>query len=203
MGKLLIASQNHGKIAEIKALLAGELMELVTPDEIGISLTVEENGQSYRQNAAIKAKAYSHAAGLISLADDTGLEVDALDGQPGIRSARFSPQPGATDADRRVYLRQQLAAHPRPWQARFRCVVAIASPPDSVFYTEGLCEGEIIPEERGEHGFGYDPIFWLPHLHHTMAELDMLHKNQISHRAHAVREAIPLLRELLKISKIS
>ena len=203
MGKLLIASQNRGKIAEIKALLANELLELVTPDEAGISLTVEENGQSYRQNAAIKAKAYTHAVGLISLADDSGLEVDALGGQPGILSARFSPQPGATDADRRVYLLQQLAGYPRPWQARFRCAVAIARPPDTVFYTEGLCEGEIIPDEIGEGGFGYDPIFWLPHLHHTMAELDMHHKNQISHRAHAVRVAVPLLRELLNNSKKS
>jgi XTP/dITP diphosphohydrolase len=203
MGTLLIASQNRGKIAEIKALLAGELLELVTADEVGISLTVEENGQSYHQNAAIKAKAYTHAAGLVSLADDSGLEVDALGGQPGIRSARFSPQPGATDADRRFHLLQQLATHPRPWQARFRCVVAIACPPDSVFYTEGLCEGEIIPDEHGEGGFGYDPIFWLPYLHQTMAELDMLHKNQISHRAHAVRKAIPLLRELLNNPKKS
>ncbi len=203
MSKLLIASQNHGKIAEIKALLAGELLELVTPWDIGLALSVEESGQSYRQNAALKSKAYTHASGLISLADDSGLEVNALAGQPGIRSARFSPQPGASDADRRAYLLQQLAPHPRPWQARFCCVVAIASPPDSVYYTEGLCEGEIIPEERGKGGFGYDPIFWLPHLQHTMAELDMPHKNQISHRAHAVRKAIPLLSELLNNSKES
>lgn len=203
MGKLLIASQNRGKIAEIKALLAGEPLELVTPDEVGISLTVEETGHSYRQNAAIKAKAYTHAAGLVSLADDSGLEVDALGGKPGIHSARFSPQPGATDADRRAYLLQQLTDYPRPWNARFRCVVAVASPPDTVYYTQGLCEGEIIQEESGEHGFGYDPIFWLPHLNHTMAELNMPLKNQISHRAHAVRKAIPLVRELLNNSKKS
>jgi XTP/dITP diphosphohydrolase len=203
MGKLLIASQNHGKIAEIKALLAGELWELVTPRDIGLALTVEESGQSYQQNAALKSKAYTQATGFISLADDSGLEVNALDGQPGIRSARFSPQPGASDGDRRAYLLQQLAPHPRPWQAQFRCVVAIASPSDTFFYTEGFCEGEIIPEERGKGGFGYDPIFWLPHLHHTMAELDMPYKNQISHRAHAVRKAIPLLSELLNNSKES
>jgi XTP/dITP diphosphohydrolase len=193
MSRLLLATNNQGKVKEIQALLAGLDVELVTPDQLGVELHVDENGETYAENAALKAVAFAELTGLPTLADDSGLEVDALGGQPGLRSARFSSKPGATDADRRAYLLERLQEYERPWTARFRCVIALAAGGTQVQYAEGICEGEIIPEERGVNGFGYDPIFLFPPLGRTMAELSMEEKNQLSHRARAVMAARPLL----------
>jgi XTP/dITP diphosphohydrolase len=200
MSQILIATNNPGKQKEIRALLADLDVRFVTPNEIGLYLDVEEDGQTYHENAAKKAVAFSKATGLIALADDTGLEVAALDNAPGLYSARFAPQPRATDADRRVYLLEQLESHPKPWPARFRCIVAIATPDGALDFTEGICQGEIITEERGEKGFGYDPIFQMKNSAQTMAELNLGQKNQISHRALAVRAAFPILKNHLKTS---
>jgi XTP/dITP diphosphohydrolase len=197
---LLIATNNPGKVKEIHSLLAGLGIELLTPGSLNLKLEVEENGTTYAENASKKAAAFALASRLVSLADDSGLEVDVLEGRPGLRSARFSPLPGATDADRRAFLLQSLAGRPRPWTARFRATVAIAVPGASqIWLTESVCEGEIIPDERGSHGFGYDPIFFLPQVGHTMAELEMGTKNTLSHRALAVQKAIPMLKELLEV----
>jgi len=200
MSKLLMATNNQGKLVEIQALLKDLNLNasLVTPEQIGLHLKVEEDGDTYAENAARKAVAFAQASGLLTLADDSGLEVDALGGLPGIRSARFAPQPGASDADRRVYLLKRLQGQPRPWTARFRCTVALCYPnaragEGKIQYAEGICPGEIIPEERGQNGFGYDPIFFLPELGRTMAELPMMEKNRISHRARAIRAAKPIL----------
>ena len=190
MKRLLVASTNPGKLRELHALLQGASVELVTPSLIGLHLEVREDGSTYAENAAKKALAFARASGLLTLADDSGLEVEVLEGAPGLHSARYAPQPNATDADRRAYLLQQLQGHPRPWSAQFRCVVALALPDGEVHFAEGICHGEIIPEERGEHGFGYDPIFLLPQYGRTMAELSMEEKNRISHRARAVRAAL-------------
>jgi XTP/dITP diphosphohydrolase len=200
MQKLLLASGNPGKIKEIQALLSGIELELVTPEGIGLILEVDEIGSTYGQNAALKARAYAHATDLLTLADDSGLEVDALGGLPGVRSARFSPLTGATDADRRKQLIEALSPHMRPWSARFRCVVAIATPADRLHLAEGTCPGEILPEERGTGGFGYDPVFLFPDLRRTMAELSIQEKNQLSHRARAVRAARPVLEVLCGMS---
>jgi len=202
MEKLLVASTNPGKLVEIQDLIGslGTRLELLLPADLGLDLDVVEDGESYAENAALKARAYFQASGLLTLADDSGLEVAALDGKPGLHSARYAPQPGATDADRRAYLLKNLAGLPRPWKARFCCAVAIAAPDDSLRFSEGICPGEIIPEERGTNGFGYDPIFLLPKLGKTMAELNMVQKNQLSHRARAVHAAIPLLEEILHSS---
>lgn len=202
MEKLLVASTNPGKLVEIQYLIGslGTRLELLLPADLGLDLDVVEDGESYAENAALKARAYFQASGLLTLADDSGLEVAALDGKPGLHSARYAPQPGATDADRRAYLLKNLAGLPRPWKARFCCAVAIAAPDDSLRFSEGICPGEIIPEERGTNGFGYDPIFLLPKLGKTMAELNMAQKNQLSHRARAVHAAIPLLEEILHSS---
>lgn len=202
MEKLLVASTNPGKLVEIQDLIGslGTRLELLLPADLGLDLDVVEDGESYAENAALKARAYFQASGLLTLADDSGLEVAALDGKPGLHSARYAPQPGATDADRRAYLLKNLAGLPRPWKARFCCAVAIAAPDDSLRFSEGICPGEIIPEERGTNGFGYDPIFLLPKLGKTMAELNMAQKNQLSHRARAVHAAIPLLEEILQSS---
>jgi XTP/dITP diphosphohydrolase len=124
--------------------------------------------------------------------------VDALDGAPGLHSARYASLPNATDADRRAILLLNLSRNPRPWVARFRATVAIASPGRGVRTVEGVCPGEIIPEERGEGGFGYDPIFRLEGSDKTMAELDMEEKNRLSHRGQALRKAVPVLIELFK-----
>ncbi len=198
MTELLIATNNPGKVSEIKDLLQELKLTLLTLDQAGISVEVAETGHSYADNALIKARAFCHSSGKITLADDSGLEVDALGGLPGIHSARFSPQPGASDQDRRALLLQRLAGIPRPWKARFRCVIALVHPAGDEHLAEGICPGEIIPEERGLNGFGYDPIFWLPDLKMTMAELTMPEKNKRSHRAQAVLAARPKLIEWLQ-----
>lgn len=196
--KILVASSNPGKLQEILDLLQGLPAEFVTPHQIDLHLSVEEHGVTYSENAALKALAYARASGLLTLADDSGLEVDALEGRPGLRSARFSLAPGASDADRRAFLLECLKEHARPWRARFRCVVAIATPEGEIYFSEGTCEGEIIPEERGRDGFGYDPIFLIPELGLTLAELDLQTKNRLSHRARAIQAAIPTLTKLIR-----
>lgn len=193
MQRLLVATGNLGKLSEIQSLLGVIKISLITPDKIGSFIQVEENGSTYEENASLKASAFARLSGLITLADDSGLEVDALAGQPGIRSARFSPLPNATDADRRAYLLDLLRDHPRPWKAHFHCTVAIATPEDKLYFAQGNCPGEVIPEERGANGFGYDPIFLLPEVGLTMAELSMDEKNLLSHRARAIKAAIPIL----------
>lgn len=193
MQRLLVATGNLGKLSEIQSLLEGLNISLITPDRLGVSLHVDENGETYEENASLKASAFARLSGLVTLADDSGLEVDALAGRPGIRSARFSPLPDATDADRRAYLLDLLRDHPRPWTAHFHCTVAIATPDDKLYYAQGNCPGEVIPVERGTNGFGYDPIFLLPEVGLTMAELSMNAKNRLSHRARAVKAAIPIL----------
>jgi XTP/dITP diphosphohydrolase len=196
MGKLLIATGNLGKVKEIRALLVGMNIELLTPSQIGLSLDILEDGETYQANAALKAHAFAKAAGMPVLADDSGLEVDALGGMPGIHSARYSSIPGSTDATRREFLLDNLHDKSQPWLARFRCVIALAETSGVIHFTEGVCPGEIIPQERGHNGFGYDPIFLIPHLGKTMAELSMDEKNHISHRALAVIAARPILLEI-------
>jgi XTP/dITP diphosphohydrolase len=193
MNKLLIATNNKGKIKELQDLLQETGIELVTPAQIHLDLDVTEDGSTYAENATKKARAFAQTSGLISLADDSGLEVDALDGAPGLYSARYSPKPKATDADRRAYLLQNLQGKPRPWKAHFHATIAIALPNGEIHLAEGFCEGEIIPEERGTGGFGYDPMFLFPELGKTMAELSMEEKNRLSHRARAVMNAKGIL----------
>jgi XTP/dITP diphosphohydrolase len=198
---LLLATNNRGKLVEILSILSANPahtldVNIITPEKIQLILEVEETGSSYAENASIKALAFSKASGLTTLADDSGLEVDALNGEPGIRSARYAPVPGATDATRRAYLLSRLQNQPRPWNAHFHCTVAIAEPDGAVHFSEGQVYGEIIAEERGTNGFGYDPIFFLPEIGKTMAELNMAEKNQLSHRGRAVQAALPVLHQL-------
>jgi XTP/dITP diphosphohydrolase len=198
MQRLLLASNNPGKLREIQALLGNLAAQLIRPVEIGLHLEVVEDGSTYAENAAIKGLAFARASGLLTLADDSGLEVEALGGQPGVHSARYAPLPHATDADRRAYLLQNLQGAPRPWKAHFHCTVVVVTPDEKIHYAEGDCPGEIIPNERGHGGFGYDPIFLVPELGRTMAELTMEEKNQLSHRARAVKAAHPILEKLLQ-----
>ena len=199
MKPLLIATNNKGKIRELQELLKDTGIELITPAQIQLDLDVVEDGQTYAENALKKVVAFSEASGLISLADDSGLEVDALGGAPGLYSARYGAQDGTklSDAERRAFLIRNLKDKPRPWTARFYATLAIAVPRGDTQLAEGVCEGEIIPEERGTGGFGYDPIFLLPEVGKTMAELSMEEKNRLSHRARAVMNAkIMLVRRI-------
>jgi len=196
MNKLLIATNNQGKVLELQELLNGSGIEFVTPAQIGLQLEVEEDGSNYQENAGKKAIAFAQASGLIALADDSGLEVEALGGAPGLYSARYSPKPGAKDKDRRDFLLENLKDKPRPWKAHFHATIAVANPNGEVEFAEGNCYGEIIPEERGTGGFGYDPIFFMPELGKTMAELEMEKKNKLSHRARAVIAAMPILKRI-------
>ena len=197
MKKLLLATNNAGKIKELRALLQGMKAEILTPNELGLELDVMESGDTYLENATKKAIAFAKASGMLSLADDSGLEVAALDGAPGIYSARYSPKKGASDKDRREYLLEQLQSKPRPWMARFHCTVVLASPSGETLSSDGDCRGEIIPQERGIGGFGYDPIFLINGTGRTMAELGMAEKNRLSHRARAIQSIWPFLVESL------
>ena len=197
MRKLLVATNNPGKVKEYADLLNGLPVTLTSPAQEGLSLEVDESGVTFAENAILKARAYAAASGLLTLADDSGLEVDALDGAPGVRSARYAGE-RASDEDRYRLLLRNLAGVPEKERtARFRCVVAVATPEGDVHTAEGRCEGLIGFEPRGRHGFGYDPVFYMPDRGQTMAELPPAVKNQISHRARAVQAALPVLRRLL------
>jgi len=196
MIKLLLATNNQGKLAELRSLLSGLSIELLSPKDLDLDIKVKERGLNYLENAVLKAAIFADAAKIWTLADDTGLEVESLDGAPGLYSARYSPDPDATDKDRRRYLIQNLEGTPQPWKACFQSVVALVGPEGSPIVTTGTCPGEIIPEGRGHGGFGYDRIFRLEDTGLTMAELTTDQKNELSHRALAVKKLIPILESL-------
>jgi XTP/dITP diphosphohydrolase len=197
MKKLLIATNNPGKLIELGALLGDLNLELIHPAMLGLEIEVEEDGSSYSENAFKKATVFCQKSNLPTLADDSGLEVDELGGAPGLHSRRYAAGTAVTDADRRVVLIRALSGKPRPWVARFRAAIAVAKPGGQTSLAEGVCPGEIIPEERGTGGFGYDPIFLVENTGKTMAELNLEDKNRVSHRARAVAELIPGLVEFL------
>ena len=195
--KLLVATHNPGKKREYERILSGLGLALVTPGQVGIHLEVVEDGDTYAENALLKARAFSQASNLLTIADDSGLEVDALDGAPGVRSARYAGE-GATDEDRYRLLLANLMGVPELHRsARFRCAIALVWPDGREAVVEGVCEGRITHEPRGEHGFGYDPVFYVLERGCTMAELPIETKNRISHRAHAGQKARELLARAL------
>jgi XTP/dITP diphosphohydrolase len=198
--QLLIASGNPGKQRELRALLDLPGLSLVTPSDLGIHPDVEETGDDYQTNARHKASVFAEVSGLWALADDSGLEVDALDGSPGPRSARLGAA-NLSDADRRQVLLELLQPHPRPWPARFHCTVALVGPNGETDLAEGICHGEIIDTERGSEGFGYDPIFLVQGTGQTMAELSLEEKNRISHRARAIKLLLRTLQRRLGIKE--
>ncbi len=199
MQKLLIATHNPGKVREYRALLADLPLQVVSLADEGITHDVEETGSTFAENAILKAREYVSLTGLWTWADDSGLEVDLLGGQPGVYSARYGG-PGLDDAQRIERLLTALGESDEPparWTARFRCVVALALPNGRVLTAEDSVEGLIITQARGEHGFGYDPVFYMPKFKATMAELDPEVKNRVSHRAKASQTAKTLLHQLL------
>ncbi len=191
---MLIATHNRGKIREYRELLRELCSQLVGLDDVGITEQAEETGDSFAENALAKARAYAQLSGHVTLADDSGLEVDALCKRPGVYSARYGG-PGLTDEQRYLKLLTELedlgAADRR---ARFRCAIAVAWPDGRCALTTGSCEGEIASEPLGANGFGYDPVFYIPEYQRTMAELPETIKNRISHRARAARAMVELLR---------
>ncbi len=176
--RLVVATGNTGKLREYRELLAGTGLELVAFDT-----EVDEVGESYAENARLKAEAAAARSALPALGDDSGVEVEALGGFPGLRSARLGP----TQEERTAELLKRLDGKPRPWHGRFVCVVALAQPGNRTLYFEGECRGEIVPEWRGEAGFGYDPVFLVPGTGKTFGEMPPEEKRKYSHRARAVR----------------
>ena len=196
MQKLLVATGNPGKLREVSQMLTGMPFEVLSLQDLGISMEVEETGATFAENAILKAKAYCASAGALTLADDSGLVVDALDGRPGVLSARYGGE-GLTDPQRVELLLKELVEV--PWEkrmARFHCVIALAWPEGRLETVEGVVEGIIQYEPKGTNGFGYDPVFHLPERGCTMAQLETSDKNRISHRGQAVRKAAQLLLEL-------
>jgi XTP/dITP diphosphohydrolase len=196
MPKLLLATTNRGKLREYYQLLKGLPFELVSPVDEGIDIAVDEEKETFEENARLKAVTYSKFSGLVTLADDSGLEVDALGGGPGIVSARFAGEK-ASDKDRIEHLLARLKDV--TWEkrtARFRCVIAVAALRVETELCDGECQGLIAFEPKGESGFGYDPVFYLPEFGKTMAELPLEIKNQVSHRGKAARKACIILERL-------
>ena len=192
--KLLVATRNTNKVREIRDKFRGlSGLELVSLDDIAPLRDIAEDGETFEANALKKARETARLSGLPSMADDSGLEVDALGGEPGVYSARYAGE-GATDADRNSLLLEKMKEVPEGKRsARFVCVIAIAFPGGNELVARGTCEGEIARKPRGAHGFGYDPVFHLPEKGKTMAEIPLEEKNRISHRALALEQARRLL----------
>jgi XTP/dITP diphosphohydrolase len=196
MPRLLLATTNKGKAAEYRDLLKDLDFEIVTLDQAGISQEADESYDTFEENARQKAAFYAELGGLLTLADDSGLEVDALNGEPGVRSSRYAGD-NATDADRVDFLLNKLTdISKQKRRARFRCVIAVARPGGPVETVEGTCEGYIATEPKGLNGFGYDPVFYLPGYGKTIAELPPEIKNRISHRGRAAALALRLLAKM-------
>jgi XTP/dITP diphosphohydrolase len=195
--QFLVATHNQGKVQEFATMLADLELTWLGLADVGITLDVPETGTTFYENAVLKARGYAAESGLITLADDSGLEVDGLDGRPGIHTGRYGGE-GLTHAQRYQELLSKLLD--LPWEertARFRCVIVVARPDGALLgSTEGVCEGYIAEAPVGKGGFGYDPIFYLPELQKTLAQLDPTTKNQISHRGRALQKIEPLLRQL-------
>lgn len=199
-GKLLLATNNSGKVREYRSLLKDIPLTLVTLAEEGITTVVEETGRTFEENAGLKAEIIAAGSRLLTIADDSGLEVDVLGGEPGVMSARYAGD-GASDEDRVHYLLNRMRnVPPEKRSARFRCVIAVAEPEGRTEYFSGECRGMIALEPVGVHGFGYDPVFYIPDMTRTMAELTPEEKNRVSHRARAAEKAREMLIDRFRTS---
>ena len=183
--EVVLATGNEGKIKEFSNLLEGVFGKIISLSDLGSPPEVVEDGLTFRDNALKKAREIAQYSGKLTLADDSGLEVDALNGRPGIYSARYSGE-GATNKTNIVKLLAELGDNPNR-KARFVCVLALVDPNGEELVVEGFCEGVILGKPRGEGGFGYDPVFYLPDRRKTMAEVEPELKNTISHRANALK----------------
>ena len=186
--KVVLASKNKHKLVEISKITEKFGFDLVLQSELGVDIDVEETGTTFEENSLLKAEAVMKATGLPALADDSGIAVDALNGEPGIYSARYGGDPSMTDHDRLLLLLKNTESVPDGQrQARFVCVITMVTPEGQVIQARGEIHGELLREERGEHGFGYDPIFYYPPAGMSTAEMAPEEKNQVSHRANALK----------------
>ncbi len=194
--RLAIATRNEGKLREFKRLLEGVEFELFTLDDLGVDFDAEETGDTFEANARSKAQDYAEASGILTLADDSGLEVDALDGAPGVYSARYAGEHGDDEANNDLLLANLADVASGERTARYRIVIALTDPSTMETVTvEGACEGEIGYERQGSNGFGYDPLFYVPQRQKSMAELTADQKDALSHRGIAARKIAVLLRQ--------
>ena len=186
--KVVLASKNKHKLVEISKITEKFGIELVLQSELGVDLDVEETGTTFEENSFLKAEAVMKATGLPALADDSGIAVDALNGEPGIYSARYGFDDSLDDWGRLLLLLKNTEHVPDGQrQAQFVCVITMVTPDGEVIQARGEIHGELTREARGENGFGYDPIFFYPPLGKTTAELSSEEKNQVSHRANALK----------------
>jgi len=196
--EILLATANQGKVKELESLLTGlgiRVRSLRDFPDIG---EIEENGATFAENAKIKARAGAAETKLVTLADDSGLEVDGINGEPGVYSARYAGEPKDDERNTQKLLKKLEGLPEQKRTARFRCCLAVVSPDGQEHLTEGAVEGLILPSKRGMGGFGYDPVFYLPEKGRTMAELSLEEKNTWSHRAQAFHKAVPILKEIKK-----
>lgn len=197
--KLVFATRNPGKVAELRQLVAGLDVEVVSAADLGVPDVVED-GATFEANAIKKAREVAAATSLPALADDSGLEVDALGGEPGVQSARYAGGHGDDAANNRKLLAALAGVPPERRTARFRCVVALADPTGEVWTADGACEGVVLDAPRGDGGFGYDPLFFSPELGMTFAEAGIGHKSGLSHRARAMRALTPRLAAYFQVA---
>lgn len=197
MAKVVLATKNPGKVREFRTLAGDRNWDIISLNDFPSLVPPEETGTTFRENAMIKAMAVFNETGITTLADDSGLEVDFLDGMPGVYSARFAGEPSRDEKNNKKLLSLLKGVPEGKRTARFRCTIAIASIGETVLFCEGICEGMIGQFPQGDKGFGYDPLFWIPELGKTMAQLSLEEKNRISHRGKAFREALPILEQLL------
>lgn len=193
MQALLLATTNRHKLEEYRAIFSDLPFTLLSLYDVQLDIQVEETGTTFAENAALKARAYAQASGMIALADDSGLEIDALGGAPGVYSARFASPETSYEERFRLILERLGGLSMEQRTARFRCAIAIAEPAGYCRVVEGVIEGVIAASPRGDHGFGYDPIFLVPELGKTTAEVEPEQKNRISHRGRAAQKARVLL----------
>lgn len=194
--ELVIATTNQGKLKEFKSLLSSLDVLVFSIKDFSEMGEIIEDGKDFTDNALIKARTVAKITGLVSLADDSGLEVDFLEGQPGVNSARFSGVPTDDTRNNKILLKLLGELPLEKRTARFKCAIAIVIPDGGEIVVEGVCDGIILKELRGEGGFGYDPLFYLPHYDQTFAQLDIDIKNKISHRGQAMKKAMNVLGEI-------
>ncbi|MGZ3611286.1 MAG: XTP/dITP diphosphatase [Ktedonobacteraceae bacterium] len=193
MHTLLLATSNPHKLEEFRTIFSDMPLRLLSLSDIQLNVDVEETGNTFAENAELKGLTYAQMSQMLTLADDSGLEINALEGEPGVHSARYLGRETSYEERFRVILEQLKGLPQEQRSARFRCVIALAEPSQKIYLVEGIVEGVIAVSPRGTHGFGYDPIFFLPELGKTFAELDPVVKNRISHRARAAQSARKLL----------
>ena len=196
--KLVLATANKGKLVEIKALLQPLGIDVASAAQMGFTEDVPETGSTFRENAEIKARAVCQALGLPALADDSGLEVDALDGRPGVLSARYAGPGAGDDAKWQKLLREMKDVPPEKRGAAFVCVMACCRPDGEIIFAEGRLQGSIATEPAGNGGFGYDPVFWLADRNLTVAQITKEEKNAISHRGRAIQHLLADLPGFIK-----